>query len=96
MKDRLISFDRVCEYAESLGLEELATHGDYHGMYVCLARAICKDQDIDAVEVVRCRDCVKRDTEGCPMRFWDEYDDGYTDNTKDDGFCNRGELHHGA
>ena len=52
------------------------------------------DGQLDAL--IRCRDCVKRDTEDCPMRFWDEYDDGYTDNTKDDGFCDRGELHHGA
>lgn len=94
--DRLISFNKVCEYAESLGLEKLAVDGDYRGMYVCLARAVSKYQDIDATEVVRCRDCVKRDTEDCPMRFWDEYDDGYTDNTKDDGFCDRGELRHGA
>ena len=43
--------------------------------------------------MVRCRDCAKRDTEDCPMRFWDEYDDGYTDNTKDDGFCDRGEKY---
>ena len=57
---------------------------------------------VDAVEVVRCKDCIHRGEEGeCPMYFvqeieWD--DDGYTewdyvphDYTVDDGFCDRGE-----
>lgn len=52
---------------------------------------------VDAVEVVRCRDCMYRGFDYCPMCH-DEYtydeDDGgdyYTvDNTDDDGFCHMG------
>ena len=57
---------------------------------------------VDAVEVVRCKDCKNRGEEGsCPMYWVDEIewdDDGYTevdyvphDYTVDDGFCDRGE-----
>jgi hypothetical protein len=57
---------------------------------------------VDAVEVVRCKDCKHRGEEGgCPMYFVDEIewdDDGYIeadyvphDYTVDDGFCDRGE-----
>lgn len=56
---------------------------------------------VDAVEVVRCRDCKHRGEDGCPM-YHEEYiewdDDGYLeldivehDRTTDDGFCDRGE-----
>lgn len=61
---------------------------------------------VDAVEVVRCKDCKHRGEEvECPMYFvkkieWD--DDGYTeydyvpyDHTVDDGFCDRGERGEG-
>ena len=58
---------------------------------------------VNAVEVVRCKDCKHRgDDVHCPMCFEEmsEYDDGdgYTevdyithDRTTDDGFCDRGE-----
>ena len=57
--------------------------------------AIATAPTVDAVEVVRCKDCKHRGMEGaCPMCH-DEYDvdEGwYTiDNAKDDGFCDRGE-----
>ena len=56
---------------------------------------------VDAVKVVRCKDCENRYTDGCPMHF-DEMvsydDDGWTetdwiehDRTHDYGFCDRGE-----
>ena len=61
---------------------------------------------VDAVEVVRCKDCKHRgDDVHCPMCFeeaieWD--DDGYTevdyvihDHATDDGFCDRGERREG-
>lgn len=63
---------------------------------------IAKLPTVDAVEVIRCKDCKYRRNEiECPMCFeeekeWD--DDGYTevdwithDRTQDDGFCHRGE-----
>lgn len=52
---------------------------------------------IDAVEVVRCKDCKHRQTDECPMLHDDDYydeDDGWDsitfDYTKDDGFCHKG------
>lgn len=53
---------------------------------------------IDAVPVVRCKDCKYRQTDNCPMYHedWFDYDDGYgyytsdliiKDMTKDEGFC---------
>ena len=61
---------------------------------------------IDAVPVVRCKDCQHRgDDVHCPMCFEEEIewdDDGYTevdwilhDRTTDDGFCDRGERREG-
>lgn len=48
-------------------------------------------ETIDAVEVVRCKDCKRRGTENCAMTFNTE-DNGYylTDWTSDDGFCSWG------
>lgn len=60
-------------------------------------RAIEQAPVVDAVPVVRCKDCKHRGTVDCPMlkeiEFYDE-DDGwdyrYIDNTDDDGFCHNG------
>jgi len=54
---------------------------------------------VDAVEVVRCGDCMWRGNERkCPMcwtEYYDDPDDGadtvFRDNTTDDGFCHCGE-----
>ena len=44
---------------------------------------------VDAVEVVRCKDCIRRyDTDECPMCFLSEGQ--YYEFTRDDGFCDRG------
>lgn len=53
------------------------------------------------VDVVLCKDCKWRHTDDCPMYHeeWQEWDDdGYlerdlvvTDNTVDEGFCDRGD-----
>lgn len=59
---------------------------------------------VDAVEVVRCRECKHRYTENCPMYFHDSYwHDGYfdyidydTDNTEDDYFCPKGKREEGT
>ena len=61
-------------------------------------------QTVDAVPVVRCRECKHRYTENCPMYFHDsywhegyeEYVDDYTDHTEDDYFCPKGERKEGA
>ena len=45
---------------------------------------------IDAVEAVRCKDCIRRyDTDECPMCFLSGGQ--YYELTRDDGFCDRGE-----
>ena len=53
---------------------------------------------VDAVEIVRCKDCANRgDTDKCPMcdsNFEVTPEAGieirYTNNTEDDGFCHKG------
>lgn len=55
------------------------------------ARKLMEDAPtIDAVEVVRCKDCIRRyDTDECPMCF---LSGGlYVECTQDDGFCDLGE-----
>ena len=50
---------------------------------------------IDAVPVVRCRDCIRRyDTDKCPMCFLIE--GKYYEYTNENGFCDRGERKEGA
>ena len=50
---------------------------------------------IDAVPVVRCKDCIRRyDTDECPMCFLIEGE--YCEYTNGNGFCDRGERKEGA
>lgn len=50
---------------------------------------------IDAVQVVRCKDCIRRyDTDECPMCFLIE--GKYYEYTNENGFCDRGERKEGA
>ena len=50
---------------------------------------------IDAVLVVRCKDCIRRyDTDECPMCFLIE--GKYYEYTNENGFCDRGEPKEGA
>ena len=50
---------------------------------------------IDAVPVVRCKDCIRRyDTDECPMCFLIE--GNYCEYTNENGFCDRGEPKEGA
>ena len=54
-----------------------------------------KQPTIDAVEVVRCKDCIRRyDTDECPMCFLIEGE--YYEYTNENGFCDRGEQKEGA
>lgn len=69
----------------------------------CFMTMLSKAPTIEAVPVVRCKDCKHRgDDVCCPMCFEEEYEidegDGYFDTdyithdrTVDDGFCDRGE-----
>lgn len=50
---------------------------------------------IDAVQVVRCKDCIRRyDTDECPMCYLSE--GKYYEYTNENGFCDRGERKEGA
>ena len=50
---------------------------------------------IDAVPVVRCKDCIRRyDTDECPMCYLSE--GKYYEYTNGNGFCDRGERKEGA
>jgi hypothetical protein len=60
-------------------------------------KAIMRAPTIDAVPVVRCRECIHRGTDNCPMIQEDYYydeDDGsdyvMRDYTEDNGFCHKG------
>ena len=54
-----------------------------------------KQPTIDAVPVVRCKDCIRRyDTDECPMCFLIEGE--YYEYTNENGFCNRGERKEGT
>lgn len=64
-------------------------------------QAIGNLPNIDAVQVVRCKDCKHRHTFECPMysEEWVDFDDGFgyacsdlvvNDYTVDDGFCHCG------
>lgn len=56
------------------------------------ARLIAREiPSVDAVEVVRCAECVNRgDLEKCPMCYQYLPEWFPRDNTDDDGFCHRG------
>ena len=50
---------------------------------------------VDAVPVVRCKDCIRRyDTDECPMCFLIE--GKYYEYTNGNGFCDRGERKEGV
>lgn len=54
-----------------------------------------KQPTIDAVPVVRCKDCIRRyDTDECPMCFLIE--GKYYEYTNENGYCDRGEPKEGA
>lgn len=65
---------------------------------------ISNSPTINAVPVVRCRECIHRYTENCPMFFhasywhegYEEYVDDDTDHTEDDYFCPEGKRKEGA
>lgn len=68
-------------------IEEAYSEGAYG--YVD-AKQIADAPTVDAVPVVRCKDCIRRyDTDECPMCFLSEGQ--YYEFTRDDGFCDRGE-----
>lgn len=101
----LISKKRICDtlqWVADVFLATAAREGDNAKAFTASIVQTVKEHvlaqpAVDAVPVVRCRECVFRGSDLCPMCH-DEYsydeDDGgdyYTvDNTDDDGFCHKG------
>ena len=56
---------------------------------------IRKRPTVDAVEVVRCKDCIRRyDTDECPMCYL--FEGKYYEYTNGNGYCDRGERKDGV
>lgn len=80
-------------------LDRLGRKDSYKAKFEALCEAVDNAPAVDAVEVVRCKDCVNRgDDIKCPLCTrdcnWND-DDGcfewdYYDETEDDGFCHKG------
>ena len=75
-----MSYDEICGYNDGIDIAW---------------NKIDQAPTIDAVPVVRCRDCIRRyDTDECPMCFLIEGE--YCEYTNENGFCDRGERKEGA
>ena len=88
---RLIDANRALEIVRDQGI---AHPSAYH--LTNYATLILREAPtIDAVPVVRCKDCIRRyDTEECPMCYLSE--GKYYEYTNENGFCDRGERKEGA
>ena len=75
-----MSYDEICGYNDGIDIAW---------------NKIDQAPTIDAVPVVRCKDCIRRyDTDECPMCFLIEGE--YCEYTNANGFCARGERKEGA
>ena len=86
---RLIDANRAMEIVYNQGI----VHPNAYYLTNYATLILQEAPTVDAVEVVRCKDCIRRyDTEECPMCFLSEGQ--YHEFTRDDGFCDRGERKH--
>lgn len=84
----LLNGDDVCRVTE---YDEAGFSMRYKAVPV---EAIRQAPAVDAVEVVRCKDCEKRGDPGkCPLCLLGEGD--WDDYTNDNGFCDRGDRRAG-
>ena len=75
-----MSYDEICGYNDGIDIAW---------------NKIDQAPTIDAVPVVRCKDCIRRyDTDECPMCFLIE--GNYCDYTNENGYCDRGERKGGT
>ena len=75
-----MSYDEICGYNDGIDIAW---------------NKIDQAPTIDAVPVVRCKDCIRRyDTDECPMCFLIE--GKYYEYTNGNGFCDSGERKEGA
>ena len=91
MGQRLIDANRALEIVRDQGI---AHPSAYH--LTNYATLILREAPtIDAVQVVRCKDCIRRyDTDECPMCYLSE--GKYYEYTNENGFCDRGERKEGV
>lgn len=89
----------LIEVLERIKESPKMTRDEMHIISGChmLCEMIDDAPTIDAVPVVRCRECKYRGYDSCPMchdEYYYDEDDGAdfwtVDNTEDDGFCNMG------
>ena len=91
MGQRLIDANRALEVVRDQGIAHPSAY--YLTNYATLI--LREAPTIDAVPVVRCKDCIRRyDTDECPMCFLIE--GKYYEYTNGNGFCDRGERKEGA
>ena len=75
-----MSYDEICGYNDGIDIAW---------------NKIDQAPTVDAVPVVRCKDCIRRyDTDECPMCFLIE--GKYYEYTNENGYCDRGERKEGA
>ena len=75
-----MSYDEICGYNDGIDIAW---------------NKIDQVPTIDAVPVVRCKNCIRRyDTDECPMCFLIE--EKYYEYTNENGFCDRGERKEGV
>ena len=75
-----MSYDEICGYNDGIDIAW---------------NKIDQAPTIDAVPVIRCKDCIRRyDTDECPMCFLIE--GKYYEYTNENGFCDRGERKEGT
>ena len=87
---RLIDADKLLEIYKKWIPQLLSKEdeGDRRGVETCIM--VLEDmQTVDAVPVVRCRECKYHNKPTCPMRLSFNW-------TKDDDFCSYGERKEGA
>ena len=88
---RLIDANRALEIVYERGI----AHPNAYYLTNYAMAILQEAPTIDAVEAVRCKDCIRRyDTDECPMCFLSGGQ--YYEFTRDDGFCDRGERKEGA
>ena len=98
---RMISPNELMSEIDKVYYEHYAMAYDQaiHDFYNAVFRRIRRCTSVDAVEVVRCKECIHQHTLDCPMNYevetYDE-DDGYDsymacNATNPEGFCMCGE-----
>lgn len=91
-KKRLIDANKLIDFID---VGHLRHPGELCWSELDVANLLLHAPTVDAVEVVRCKECIRRyDTDECPMCYLIE--GKYHEYTNENGFCDRGERKEGA